>query len=60
MHIRKGAIVRWAKQPPSVTVQRGNSNAEVCRGSGLVASREQGFAYGAGVGGAMRLERSYL
>ena len=38
-------FVRWAMQLLSVTVQRGN--AEMCRRSGLVISREQGLRYDA-------------
>ena len=39
--IPKGAFVRWAMQPLSATVQRGN--AEMHRRSGLIMSRDQGF-----------------
>ena len=42
----KRAFVRWAMQPLSVTVQRGN--AEMYRRSRLVISREQGLRYDAG------------
>ena len=44
--IPKGAFVRWAIQPLSVTVQRGD--AEMGRRSALVISREQGLRYDAG------------
>ena len=44
--IPKGALVRWAMQLLSVTVQTGN--AEMYRRSGLVILREQGLRYSAG------------
>ena len=43
--IPKGAFVRWAMQLLSVTVQQ--ENAEMCRRSGLIISREQGLRYDA-------------
>ena len=39
--VHKGALVRWAIQLLSVTVQR--ENADMYRQSGLIISREQGL-----------------
>ena len=44
--IPKGALLRWAMQLLSVTLQRGN--AEMYRRSGLVISRERSLRYDAG------------
>ena len=49
--ISKGAFLRlrWAMQLLSVSLQKGNCNAEMYRKSGLVISREQGVQYDAGM-----------
>lgn len=49
----QGALVRWAMQPPSVSLQMGS--AEICRSiagapDGFDISREQGLRYDASLG----------